>query len=38
MAKDILKLAAEIFKFLGLCGVSLALVWFIIVAAGTIIK
>lgn len=35
MAKDILKLSAEIVKFIGLCSAAVGLIWFIIAAAGT---
>ncbi len=35
MAKDILKLTFEIVKLAGLCGAAVALIWFIIAAAGT---
>lgn len=35
MAKDILKLTFETIKFAGLCSAAVALIWFIIAAAGT---
>ena len=35
MAKEILKLTAEIVKLIGLCGAAVGLIWFIIAAAGT---